>query len=541
MTTGTVAFGVLGSHLDSPRQVGRHRWSVWRPTVSLFRHPELRIDRFELLYQRRFTKLCNQVVADIRFISPWTEVVLNPISFRDPWDFEEVFGVLLDFAEAYSFDQDEEDYLVHITTGTHVIQICEFLLTEARYFPARLIQTAPPRKSAKDFPGSYHIIDLDLSRYDRLAARFRKRIADDISLLKSGIETRNPEFNALIARIERVAVRSREPILLTGPTGAGKSRLAARIFDLKAARGRVNGRFVEINCATVKGDAAMSALFGHCRGAYTGALADREGLLRAAHNGVLFLDEIGELGLDEQALLLRAIEEKTFLPLGADREQHSDFQLICGTNRDLGHLVREGRFREDLLSRINLWTFDLPGLAQRVEDIEPNLDYELDRVADRTGIRVTINREARRGFLGFAVSPQAAWRANFRDLSAAVTRMATLAPGGRINLDIVREEMGRLAKAWADREKKAEPRLITRVLGRDAAAGMDLFEAAQLEAVLKVCLTSASLAQAGRRLFAVSRAKRKTTNDSDRLRKYLARFGLAWRDLDRLSPESVRH
>jgi transcriptional regulatory protein RtcR len=100
---------------------------------------------------------------------------------------------------------------------------------------------------------------------------------------------------------------------------------------------------------------------------------ERAGLLRAANNGMLFLDEIGELGLDEQAMLLRALEEKTFLPLGSDKEAHSDFQLICGTNRDLHAAVREGRFREDLLARIHLWTFVLPGLRDRREDIEPNL------------------------------------------------------------------------------------------------------------------------------------------------------------------------
>ena len=102
----------------------------------------------------------------------------------------------------------------------------------------------------------------------------------------------------------------------------------------------MQGPFVEVNCATLRGDAAMSALFGHVKGAFTGALRDRPGLLRAADGGVLFLDEIGELGADEQAMLLRALEEKRFLPLGGDREVTSDFQLIAGTNRDLADEVR---------------------------------------------------------------------------------------------------------------------------------------------------------------------------------------------------------
>jgi len=114
----------------------------------------------------------------------------------------------------------------------------------------------------------------------------------------------------------------------------------------------------------------MSALFGHVKGAFTGAINPRPGLLRAADGGILFLDEIGELGPDEQAMLLRALEDKVFLPMGSDREVKSDFQLVAGTNRDLFALVREGKFRDDLLARINLWAFQMPGLRDRIEDIE---------------------------------------------------------------------------------------------------------------------------------------------------------------------------
>ena len=107
------------------------------------------------------------------------------------------------------------------------------------------------------------------------------------------------------------------------------------MFELKKSRHQVKGEFVEVNCATLHGDGAASTLFGHKKGAFTGAAADRAGLLRTAHEGVLFLDEIGELGADEQAMLLKAVEEKRFFPMGSDREVTSDFQLIAGTNRDL--------------------------------------------------------------------------------------------------------------------------------------------------------------------------------------------------------------
>ena len=529
MAKSVVVFGLLGTTLD--KGAGAKRWNRWRPTVDLCRHEDLLVSRLELLHQQKFNALADQVTEDIASISPETEVRSNHVEFDDPWDFEEVYARLHDFARDYSFAPSREEYLLHMTTGTHVAQICLFLLAEARYFPARLLQTSPGTTGSQ--PGMYRIIDLDLSRYDRIASRFATEKREGVSFLKAGIETKNKVFNALIERIEQVALRSKAPILLTGPTGAGKTVLARRIYELKQQRRQVDGRFVEVNCATLRGDLAMSMLFGHAKGAFTGAQTARAGLLREADGGVVFLDEIGELGLDEQAMLLRAIEDKRFMPVGADREVGSDFQLIVGTNRDLRARVREGKFREDLLARIDLWSFELPGLAARPEDIPPNLEYELERYAARAGTRVTFNKEARSSFLKFATSTDARWSGNFRDFSAAVERMATLATGARINKAVVDEERTRLSRAWAevgsDREERA---LLEDVLGEGAADELDRFDQVQLAEVIRVCRRARSLSEAGRLLFAASRRRRKSVNDADRLRKYLARFDLDW---DRVS------
>ncbi|MCH2220050.1 MAG: RNA repair transcriptional activator RtcR family protein, partial [Dechloromonas sp.] len=386
------------------------------------------------------------------------------------------------------------------------------------------------KKEVANTVGSYEIIDLDLSRYDRIAQRFARERDDSLSFLKSGIATRNPAFNRMIEQIEQVAGRSRAPMLLVGPTGAGKSFLARRVFELKRQRQQLKGRFIEVNCATLRGDSAMSALFGHNKGAFTGAQQERPGLLRSADGGLLFLDEIGELGLDEQAMLLKAIEEKRFFPFGSDQEANSDFQLIAGTHRDLRQWVRQGKFREDLYARINLWTFDLPGLAGRPEDIEPNLDYELERFAAEHGQQVRFNIEARRRYLAFATSHEARWHGNFRELGASITRLATLATAGRITESDVTDEIARLTATWADAPATDA---CAEVLGSEAEQ-LDLFDRCQLNTVIAICRASPSLSEAGRRLFAVTRSEKKQSNDADRLRKYLARFALRF---DMLRPK----
>lgn len=529
-----VLIGLLGTKIDSGTDVAR--WDFWRPTVSLFQHEDLLWDRLELIAEPSFAKISQQVLDDVRQVSPETLSRLHPVNYgNDPWDLETVYAVLHDWARGYPFDRDNEEYFIHITTGTHIAQISLFLLNEAGTLPGKLIQTTPPKsKSHRHAPQpGYSVIDLDLSKYDQLSTRFQKEQVAVTDFLKSGIATRNVEFNRLIDRIEQVALRSDAPILLTGPTGAGKSHLARRIYELRKQRGGLRGNFVEVNCATLTGDTAASALFGHTRGSFTGAQKDRPGLLREADGGLLFLDEIGELGTDEQAMLLRALEDKIFLPVGADKPVKSDFQLIAGTNRDLRESVAGGRFREDLLARIHLWTFALPALSQRREDIAPNLEYELGRHRRISGREVSFNKEAKSAFLKFAEAPDSRWSGNFRDLNAAVTRMATLAPRGRIRVEEVEEEIVRLRENWY-RPGDAAPAAgmdLDAVLCAEVLDKLDPFDCVQLAYVVGVCQRCKSLSDAGREIFSVSRSKRSVTNDADRLKKYLAKFELKFEAL----------
>jgi transcriptional regulatory protein RtcR len=519
MAKNIVAVSLLGTQLDF---VGKRvdRWSKWRPNICLCAQEDMIVGTLHLLHDARSQRLATQVVHDIGAVSPEETV----ISFEDPWDLEEVYSKLYDWFQQQTFDTDENDYVFHITTGTHVAQICIYLLTESHHFPGRLIQTSPTHGEARS-NGHVRLIDLDLGRYDQISSRFKQEHLEGEDFLKGGIATRNKAFNALIEQIEKVAVRSTAPILLTGPTGAGKSQLASRIFELKKVRQTLPGKFVSVNCATLQGTNAMAALFGHTKGAFTGAQAARDGFLFTADKGVLFLDEIGELGLDEQAMLLHALETKSFYPVGSDKPRSSNFQLITGTNRDLKEQVLAGKFREDLLSRIHLWTYQLPALKDRREDIEPNLQYELREFTKREGVSIDFNKEARSDFIKFALSPKTLWQGNFRDLNAAVTRLSTLASGARINAADVKEEITRLQSQWIDKTPQAQNTdKLAIYLSEDRLAQLDSFDKMQLAYVLFVCERHPSMASAGRELFDVSRTAKKMVNDSSRLQKYLTKF-----------------
>ena len=145
MRKNKVVIGFLGTQLDSGKGAGR--WEKWRPTVSLVQHEDVVIDRLELLYTLPHEALAQLVRADIALASPETTVNLVPMAIADPWDFGEVYATLFDWVRTYRFDTEREEYWTHITTGTHVAQICLFLLVESRRIPSVLVQTSPPSAS----------------------------------------------------------------------------------------------------------------------------------------------------------------------------------------------------------------------------------------------------------------------------------------------------------------------------------------------------------------------------------------------------------
>ena len=460
--------------------------------------------------------------------APQMEVETVPVLLNkdfSPTSMGDFYCYFNDYFTAFPFRPEEEKYFIHFAPGNSFSHSFMFtLLINLRKLPIRLLQL---RQGPTGTIGE--VYDCAINTWVAEIARREMDRSDPQEFLKSSIKTRNPDFNRLIGEIEQAAINSEAPVLLVGATGSGKSRLARRIYELRHMRGMAKGKFVEVNCATLSRESAQSMLFGHVRGAFTGAIANRKGFVAQADKGILFLDEIGELSEDMQILLLKVIEEKTFIPFGADAPARSDFQLICATNRDLERDCLEGRFRLDLLSRINLWEFHLPSLRDRPEDIEPNLDYELQRITASRGMVAQFIGEAKQRFLEFAESPEAIWPGNFRSLSASLERMATYAPRCQIDADVVAREIARLRAMWRPlREQGGFPLLQSLLADHDR---LDLFEKLQLEGVLEVCLKSASRSEAGRALFGVSRQGKTTLDDTTRLRKYLAGYGIAWESI----------
>jgi transcriptional regulatory protein RtcR len=525
MKKKTVVYGVLGTDLD---RVGK-----WQPTLNLFRQPGLDISRFHLIYAPKDSSLADDTKKAIEAESPRYTVKLERLDIKDPWNFEEIFEKFNTLFQDAGFNTEKEEYLFHMTTGTHIEQICGFIHTQRGYFPGRLLQLKPANEQkqpvkAKKF---YNIIDLQDPRFDSIFLRAPGNLPESVRFLKQGIETQNDKYNRLIEKIARQAGASREPILLLGATGTGKSELAELIYRLKETQQHLAGVFITINCGSLRGEDIRSELFGHKKGAFTGAITDRKGAIVEANGGVLFLDEIGELSPDAQTILLRAIEKKKVKPMGSDKEETSDFQLVCGTNRNLDLEVYGGRFREDLFARIKLWTYRLPSLNERLDDIGPNIDYELKRFEKEQGAYIGFDKDALALYLKFAcegtgasipLSKAKLWRANFRDLNYSIKRMCTntlICKKNRITEEIVKDEIAGLAESWAGPKDAAPDPLVP--------ANLDEFDRIQLAGVLATCRESSFMAEAARRLFAASGIK----NPQSRLSNYLRRYGIFSSDI----------
>jgi two-component system response regulator FlrC len=281
------------------------------------------------------------------------------------------------------------------------------------------------------------------------------------------------EDAAMCALLEAAAraAATRATLLLTGPTGAGKDRLARHLHALSP---RAAAPFVAVNCAALPEAMLESLLFGHLRGAFTGAAESAQGLFRAAEGGTLFLDEIGEMPLSLQAKLLRAVEQREVLPLGATQPVPVDVRLIAATHRDLAAEADAGRFRADLYWRLAVFPLALPALAARPADILPLAAALLRTLAPAPP---PVSEAALAALLAHQ------WPGNVRELHNVLERALILSCGGPIDLAHIRLDSPATPPRLAERRRSAEQDAIRRALAetggrREAARHLGISERA---------------------------------------------------------------
>ena len=261
--------------------------------------------------------------------------------------------------------------------------------------------------------------------HQRLRGQNRYLISErDEEFAHYGIVGRSRAMQEVLRKLELVAA-SRSTILITGETGTGKE-LAARAIHNRSAQREMP--LIRVNCAAIPDSLVESELFGHVRGAFTGATANKKGRFALADGGTIFLDEIGTLSTALQAKLLRVLQEREFEPLGSERTQRVDVRVIAASNRDLRAMVGDGRFQEDLFYRLSVIPIELPPLRERREDIPPLVEHFVRKHVQRTGRHIEGVDPA-----ALAALEAYDWPGNVRELENAIERAVVLSPGPLID------------------------------------------------------------------------------------------------------------
>ncbi len=385
------------------------------------------------------------------------EVRVHTLEVADPSDYQQLFAALsplLATLPAVPVD-------VVLSAGTPQAQTTWVLMVKAELLRARMLKVVPPEFVPVPHPKAVVEVRLDFVGFPEITAlreevgRLRARVAPH------GLVGESPPMRELRSRMEAVA-RSEVPVVIHGETGTGKELVAAALHRL-GPRGA--GPFVAENCAAFAEGVLQSELFGHERGAFTGAAGRRRGLFEMAHGGTLFLDEVGELPLPTQASLLRVLQDGTLRRVGGEQPVKVDVRVIAATHRDLARAVREGIFREDLYYRLRGAALSVPPLRDRAGDLELLVEHFLAGAPLRPTAAAWAALRAWR------------WPGNVRELRAEVLRwsvfcadrvtLSDLAPDIRGETVPVRDEAEAEQRTLAEVVEEAERTAISATLHRE--------------------------------------------------------------------------
>lgn len=396
---------------------------------------KLTFDELHLLHDQEKSK----ADAYIDWLAEHTNiiVVLNKCSLRSPIDFGDIHRVMDGYLEKLTTKEPGLDISIHLSPGTPSMTAVSILLGKTKY-NTRFVQ------STKERGGEFVTIPFDISAeyIPQLVKSADKRLTElsyseaPLSAAFSDIITQNPEIRRTIQKAEKIAVRD-VPALIMGESGTGKELFAKAIHNTSLRKGKP---FITVNCGAIPKDLIDSELFGHVKGAFTGAISNKIGYFEAADGGTLFLDEFGELPEDAQVRLLRVLQSGEMSKVGDNSSMKVDVRVIAATNRNLSAEISTGRFREDLFYRVAVGIITLPPLRERTGDIALLADYLMDKINQEASnqpgyINKKISIKAKNIILNYP------WPGNIRELHGMLLRASIWADTEEITETDIQEAM----------------------------------------------------------------------------------------------------